>query len=230
MGPEQLEGGIIDRRVDVFTTGIVLWELLVGKKLMAAESTAKTLMRLLKEPVPRVSDIVTDIDPKLDRIVARALERDPAPRFQPAGEMRDALEQYLVEGRHLAVHEQPMLAGLISADPAAGGIRLPTVVVAAIVAVSVAIVFTLVERARTAPSIAPSPAPAPAALAPAAPRPALPPAVEGPEPTPAEPVRADPAPPPAATRSIQGVPAWRPGRPQLAERSEERRVGKECRS
>jgi len=106
MAPEQLEGGVIDRRVDVFTTGIVLWELLVGKKLMAAESTAKTLMRLLKEPVPRVSELVPEIDPRLDRIVARALRRDPAQRFQTAGEMRDALEQYIIEGRHVVQHEE----------------------------------------------------------------------------------------------------------------------------
>ena len=96
MAPEQLEGAVIDRRVDVFTAGIVLWELLVGKKLMAAETTAKTLLRLIKEPIPRVTDVVASIDPELAAIVARALERDPAVRYQTAGEMRDALERYLV--------------------------------------------------------------------------------------------------------------------------------------
>ncbi|MDP9149295.1 MAG: serine/threonine protein kinase, partial [Myxococcota bacterium] len=105
MAPEQLEGGPIDRRVDIFTTGIILWELLVGKKLMAAESTAKTLVRLLKDPVPRVSDVIADIDPGLDAIVARALERDPAARYQTAGEMRNALEEYLVDG-HFSVRSE----------------------------------------------------------------------------------------------------------------------------
>jgi len=106
MAPEQLEGGPIDRRVDVFTTGIVLWELLTGKKLMAAESTAKTLMRLLRDPVPLLSEVLGSVDPTLERIVDRALQRDPAARYQTAGEMRDALEQYLVETRHPVRHEE----------------------------------------------------------------------------------------------------------------------------
>ncbi len=106
MAPEQLEGGEIDRRVDIFTTGIVLWELLVGRRLMAAESTAKTLVRLLQEKVPRVAEVVPDVDPRLDRIVARALERDPEARYQTAGQMREALEQYLLDGHHIVRHEE----------------------------------------------------------------------------------------------------------------------------
>jgi eukaryotic-like serine/threonine-protein kinase len=106
MAPEQLEGGDIDRRVDVFTTGIVLWELLVGRRLMAAESTAKTLVRLLQEKVPRVAEVIPDIDPRLDRIVARALERDPDARYQTAGQMREALEEYLLDGKYIVRHEE----------------------------------------------------------------------------------------------------------------------------
>jgi serine/threonine-protein kinase len=105
MAPEQLEGAEIDRRVDVFTAGIVLWEMLVGQRLMAAESTAKTLMRLLKEPIPHVAELVAGIDPELDRIVARALQRDPAARYQTAGEMRNALDHYLVESGHFVRQE-----------------------------------------------------------------------------------------------------------------------------
>ena len=105
MAPEQLEGVSIDRRVDVFTTGIVLWELLAGKKLMAAETTAKTLLRLVKEPIPLVTEVVQNIDPELAVIVHRALERDPAARYQTAGEMRDALERYLVHCRSFVRQE-----------------------------------------------------------------------------------------------------------------------------
>jgi serine/threonine-protein kinase len=106
MAPEQLEGGDIDRRVDIFTTGIVLWELLVGRRLMAAESTAKTLVRLLQEKVPRVAEVIPDVDPRLDRIVARALERDPDARYQTAGQMREALEEYLLDSHHVVRHEE----------------------------------------------------------------------------------------------------------------------------
>jgi serine/threonine-protein kinase len=95
MAPEQLNGDPIDRRVDVFTAGTVLWELLTMRRLMAAPSHMETLLRVLREPIPRVSEFVTDIDPRLERIVTRALERDPERRFPTARAMREALEDYI---------------------------------------------------------------------------------------------------------------------------------------
>jgi serine/threonine protein kinase len=284
MAPEQLEGGPIDRRVDVFTTGIVLWELLVGRKLMAAESTAKTLVRLLREPIPRVSDLVPGCDPTLDQIVARALERDPAARYQSAGEMRDALERYLVQCRHFVRHEDignivgdlfaemradrqrqvgeqmavssvfpasgtmpaisqsglqpaldasqvasmsgisvsrtvssvyaapPAITGVISAAPSPRALWVPTAAIAGIAAISVAVVFALVDHARTAPASAPPPAAAVTVLPPAA-APAVthePPRVVGASEATAESPRIEPAPQPA--RAIQAAPIWRPAR------------------
>jgi serine/threonine protein kinase len=94
--PEQLRGEAIDRRADVFTAGIVLWEMLTGEKLLAGENPAQTLSRLLNEPIPTVSSLVPDVDPRLDAIVMRALERNPANRYQTAQAMRDALEELLV--------------------------------------------------------------------------------------------------------------------------------------
>jgi serine/threonine-protein kinase len=99
MAPEQIESDKVDRRCDCFSTGVVLWELLVGKRLMAAGSTPQTLFKLLNAPIPRVSDELPDVDPSLDDIVARALERDPKKRFQTAHEMRQALEDYLSTAR-----------------------------------------------------------------------------------------------------------------------------------
>jgi serine/threonine-protein kinase len=91
MAPEQFQGGGIDRRVDIFTTGIVLWEMITGARLMSAGNPANTLMRVLREPLPRVSEVTPNVDPELDAIVMKALERDPAARWQTAKEMRDAL-------------------------------------------------------------------------------------------------------------------------------------------
>ena len=75
--------------------GIVLWELLARQRLMTGESAANTLHRLMNEPIPRVSQVVPNIDPELDAIVAKALEKDPQYRWQSAMEMRDALEAWL---------------------------------------------------------------------------------------------------------------------------------------
>ena len=95
MAPEQAMGVPLDRRADLFAMGIVLWELLTGQRLMAGETAAVTLHRLLNKPVPRVSEVLPSVDPRLDAIVARALEKDPNARFATAQEMRDALEAWI---------------------------------------------------------------------------------------------------------------------------------------
>lgn len=95
MSPEQAMGGRIDCRSDLFAMGIVLWELLARQRLMTGDNAANTLHKLMNESIPRVSQAVPQIDPTLDMIVARALEKDPNLRFQSAVEMKDALEAWL---------------------------------------------------------------------------------------------------------------------------------------
>ncbi len=95
MSPEQAMAGPIDQRADIFAMGIVLWELLTRQRLMTGNSAASTLNRLLNAPIPSVSTLREDVDPELDAIVGRALEKDPQYRFQTAQEMRDALDTFI---------------------------------------------------------------------------------------------------------------------------------------
>jgi len=95
MSPEQLKDNPIDRRADVFTAGIVLWELLTGAKLFGSESL-KAMQRVLSMSIPRVSTLVPTVTVELDDIAAKALERDPAKRFPTALAMQEALERYAI--------------------------------------------------------------------------------------------------------------------------------------
>jgi serine/threonine protein kinase len=95
MSPEQAMAGPIDQRSDLFAMGIVLWELLTRQRLMTGDSAAATLHRLLNASIPTVSSVRADVDPELDAIVAKALEKDPKYRFQNALEMRDALDTFI---------------------------------------------------------------------------------------------------------------------------------------
>ncbi len=95
MSPEQAMGAPLDARSDVFAMGIVLWELLTQRRLMGGENAANTLHRLINEPVPTVSSVVPDVDPALEAICARALEKAPDGRWASASAMRDALETWL---------------------------------------------------------------------------------------------------------------------------------------
>ncbi|HEU4406654.1 MAG TPA: serine/threonine-protein kinase [Polyangiaceae bacterium] len=103
MAPEQVLG-LADRRADVYALGVVLWEMLAGRRLYAGE-LYKVLHRVLHEPVPRVSSVAPEVDPELDAIVARAVEKKPDDRYPTARAMREALEGYLAArgpGAHAA--------------------------------------------------------------------------------------------------------------------------------
>jgi len=95
MSPEQAMGQRIDPRSDLFAMGIVLWELLTEQRLMTGENAANTLHKLMNEPIPLVSSVLPHIDPELDAIVAKALEKDPEKRWSSAAEMRAALEAWM---------------------------------------------------------------------------------------------------------------------------------------
>ena len=93
MAPEQLRGGRVDRRTDVFAAGIVLWEALTGQRLFAADTEALTITNVLERPIPRPSSLSGAVRSEIDAIVVRALERDPSKRFSTARQMALAIEE-----------------------------------------------------------------------------------------------------------------------------------------
>ena len=92
MAPEQLRGERIDRRVDIYAAGVVLWELLTLVRLFVTKDDATTLDNLLSRKVEPPSAFAADVPPALDEVVMRALARDPAERFDTAKQMAAALE------------------------------------------------------------------------------------------------------------------------------------------
>lgn len=92
MAPEQLRGHSIDRRVDVFAAGIVMWELLTGKRLFARDEPLDVVAAIEACAVPMPSQFAAEISTALDLVVLRALSADPSARFQTAREMAAALE------------------------------------------------------------------------------------------------------------------------------------------
>ncbi len=90
MAPEQLSGLPVDRRTDVFASGIVLWEALAAARLFTGADHAAILTKILHAEIPRLPrDVAT---PGLDAILARALARNPAERFATALELATAVE------------------------------------------------------------------------------------------------------------------------------------------
>lgn len=95
MSPEQAQSRAVDARSDIFALGVVLYEVLAGKALYDRPTLLETLSAIVREPPPSVRAARPELPEALDHIVQRALAKDPAHRFQSAGELRAALKQVL---------------------------------------------------------------------------------------------------------------------------------------
>lgn len=92
MSPEQCRGEVLDRRCDIFALGIVLYEMVTMERPFKANNVLGTVHKLLAEEPRRPGEVRRDCPPALERIVLKALEKDPAKRYQTAFEMQEELE------------------------------------------------------------------------------------------------------------------------------------------
>lgn len=91
MAPEQASAKSVDGRTDVFALGIVMWESLTGSYLFRGKTDAMTVKAVRACEVPLVTERRPDCPPALERIVMKALRKDPKDRYQSARELHDAL-------------------------------------------------------------------------------------------------------------------------------------------
>lgn len=127
MSPEQADGQEMDGRSDVFALGVVLWELLTGKRLFKGENDLMT-QRLVKAcQVPPPSEVEPTVPKALDAVVLKALAKDPKDRYADAAGFRMALEDFALKNAipassaHLVEFMQLVCAERIAreADPKA---------------------------------------------------------------------------------------------------------------
>ena len=93
MSPEMCAGKPVDRRSDVFSLGIVLYELSTVRRLFKGQTDFHTMSAICNAEVPRPSQYRRDIPPQLEQIMLKALARDPARRYQSAGDMSLELDK-----------------------------------------------------------------------------------------------------------------------------------------
>ncbi|NMB74522.1 MAG: protein kinase [Myxococcales bacterium] len=97
MSPEQAAGEDVDERSDLFSTGVVLYELLTGQALFPGSNLSEIVRRLYGPETPRPSETCPGLPPALDAVVMRALMRKPKDRFACAREFDRTLEQAAAE-------------------------------------------------------------------------------------------------------------------------------------
>jgi eukaryotic-like serine/threonine-protein kinase len=94
MAPEQVRGGAVDARTDLFALGAVLYEMLTGRRAFQRDTSAETMTAILREDPPELTSVRAELSPALDRIVRHCLEKNPAERFQTARDVAFALEAF----------------------------------------------------------------------------------------------------------------------------------------
>jgi len=95
MSPEQVRKQPLTGQTDLFSVGVLLWEMLVGQRLFARSDPDATLRAVTDGDIARPSATSPDVPARLDDVVMRALERDPAARWPSAADMLAALQRYL---------------------------------------------------------------------------------------------------------------------------------------
>ena len=94
MAPEQVEAEELDYRVDIFSAGIILYELITATRLFEAETDLGVLSLVRRARVPVPSSVAPGLPPELDRICLRALARDPKQRYPSASRLQADLERF----------------------------------------------------------------------------------------------------------------------------------------
>jgi serine/threonine-protein kinase len=108
MSPEQLQGLPIDRRTDVFSAGVILYQFLTGQKPFTGEGAWTVQKKIVQDEPPAPSSINVALSPEFDQVVAKALAKDPNRRFATARQFAEALRR-AAEGKPAVPEAEPTL-------------------------------------------------------------------------------------------------------------------------
>jgi serine/threonine protein kinase len=117
MSPEQVRGLPLDRRSDIFAAGVVLYELCTGERLFTGSSDFSVLEKVQQARVKPPSQVEASIPLKLERIVLKALAREPEDRYQQAADVAAELTRFLLEGQPRPVTRDDLSAFMKATFP-----------------------------------------------------------------------------------------------------------------
>ena len=102
MSPEQCEGRALDRRTDIFSLGIVFFEMVTARRLFKRSTDLMTLKAITEEPLPEPRDYNSDVPSAVAEVIMRSLCRDPTKRYESARRMGQDLRRALDSKEHAA--------------------------------------------------------------------------------------------------------------------------------
>ncbi|HEY4359830.1 MAG TPA: protein kinase [Bryobacteraceae bacterium] len=104
MSPEQAQGKKVDARSDIFSFGVVLYQMTTGTRAFSGESTVSTLSAILRDEVKPIAETVPDVPPQLELAIARCLRKNPDDRWQTMKDVHTALAGLKREADSGALH------------------------------------------------------------------------------------------------------------------------------
>lgn len=97
LSPEAAMGQDVDARTDIFAVGIILFELITGQRLFLGDTDFQTVKKVQQAQVPNIRQLNPEVTPELERIVLKALARDPNQRYQTARDLARDLNKFLFD-------------------------------------------------------------------------------------------------------------------------------------
>lgn len=120
MAPEQVLGETVDPRTDLFSLGVILYEMATGRRPFRGGSNAELISSILRDAPEPITGLRSDLDPALERVAMRLLEKEPQRRFQTAIEVRDELRR-LQAGSQAQTEAVPAAAAAARRTPGRRG-------------------------------------------------------------------------------------------------------------
>jgi serine/threonine protein kinase len=149
MSPEQAEGRATDARSDIFSLGVMLFEMATGRRPFAGNTSISLITSILRDTPPSLSDIKPELPIEFARIVRRCLQKDPLRRYQTALDLRNALEELQQES------DSGALTVSAVAMPSGRRRHTPLLALVGIAAVIGAVALWATTRNRSAPANSP---------------------------------------------------------------------------
>jgi eukaryotic-like serine/threonine-protein kinase len=148
MSPEQVRGAPVDRRTDIFALGVVLYEMLTGRRAFARDTVPETMTAILRDDIPDIQSSAPQVSVPLEQVLRRCLDKDPSRRFQSTQDLAFALS---------TVGSATTSSAAAAFDSTSSSKRRPGLAIAALGIVALAIGAIAATALRSRPPAATAP-------------------------------------------------------------------------